>query len=114
MFFDDKQKTLQAGESLQGIDDDRLVVSPDNQSEQCGQVLFPPGLIGEIAQYIYDQSPRPHLSISLAGAIAFMAGICGRSYNTYTGAGLNQYILLLASTGMGKEAAAGGIANVTC
>lgn len=68
----------------------------------------PPGLIGEIAQFIYAQAPRPVAEIALAGAIGFVAGIVGRAYNI-SGTGLNQYILLLAPTGTGKEAIAGGI-----
>jgi len=37
-----------------------------------------------------------------------LSGICGRAYNI-SGTGLNQYVLLLAMTGAGKEAAASGI-----
>jgi len=68
----------------------------------------PPGLIGQIAQFIYAQAPRPVAEIALAGALGFVAGIVGRAYNI-SGTGLNQYILLLAPTGTGKEAIAGGI-----
>lgn len=69
----------------------------------------PPGLMGEIAQYIYNSAPRPVPEIALAGALGLMAGICGRAYNTNTGSGLNTYTLLLAETGRGKEAIASGI-----
>lgn len=68
---------------------------------------FPPGMLGEVAQFLYDQAPRPVYEIALAGAIGFMAGITGRSYNV-SGTGLNQYVLSLAPTGSGKEAIAGG------
>lgn len=68
--------------------------------------LFPTGLIGRIASYIYGASHYPSPQIALAGAIGFLSGITGRAYNTYTGAGLNQYILVLAMTGMGKDAIA--------
>jgi hypothetical protein len=68
----------------------------------------PPGLIGEVAQYIYSQAPRPVAEIALAGAIGLVAGIVGRAYNV-SGTGLNQYVLLLAPTGTGKEAIASGI-----
>jgi len=68
----------------------------------------PPGLLGEIAQFIYAQAPRPVPEIALVGAIGLMAGIVGRSYNV-SGVGLNKYILLLAPTGTGKEAIASGI-----
>ncbi len=72
---------------------------------------LPPGLLGEIADFIYMSSPRPVPEIALAGAIALMAGICGRCYQV-NGGGLNQYILLLAPTGRGKEAMAGGISKL--
>ncbi len=68
----------------------------------------PPGLLGEIARFIYAASPRPVPEIALAGAIGLMAGICGRAYNV-SGTGLNQYVLALAQTGVGKEGAAKGI-----
>lgn len=69
----------------------------------------PPGLLGDIARFIYSQSFMPIPEISLCGAIGLMCGICGRAYNTPTGTGLNMYTLVLASTGSGKEEAAKGI-----
>lgn len=68
----------------------------------------PPGLLGQIAHFIYDAAPRQVPEIALAGAIGLMAGIVGRSYNI-SATGLNQYVLLLAPTGTGKEAIASGI-----
>jgi hypothetical protein len=73
---------------------------------------FPPGLLGQIAQFILDAAPRPVPEIALAGAIAMLSGITGRAYNTYTGAGLNQYILLLAPTGTGKDAIIDGTSKL--
>lgn len=73
-----------------------------------GVYTAPPGLVGEIAHFIYEQAPRPVPEIALAGALGLMAGIVGRSYNI-SGTGLNQYVLLLAPTGTGKEAIASGI-----
>jgi hypothetical protein len=68
----------------------------------------PPGLLGEFADYIYAASPRPVAEIALAGAIGFMAGVCGRAYNV-SGTGLNQYVLYVAKTGTGKSAPRGAI-----
>lgn len=68
----------------------------------------PPGLVGSVAQFIYAQAPRPVAEIALAGAIGLISGVIGRSYNI-SGTGLNQYVLLLAPTGTGKEAIARGI-----
>lgn len=69
---------------------------------------LPPGLMGEIASFIYQSAPRPVKEIAIAGAIGLMSGICGRSYNI-SGTGLNSYILILACTGAGKEGVASGI-----
>lgn len=73
------------------------------------QTPVPPGLIGDVCEFIYNAAPHPNRDIALAGAIGFLSGVCGKAYNTCTNAGLNQYLLLLASTGMGKEAMASGI-----
>lgn len=67
----------------------------------------PPGLIGDIADFMYEAAPRPVAEIALAGALGMMAGICGRAYNI-SAMGLNQYILLLATTGTGKEGIGSG------
>lgn len=71
----------------------------------------PPGLLGEIAQYIYDSAPRQVKEIALAASIGLMAGICGRAYNV-SKTGLNQYVLLLAKTGTGKETVSSGIDKI--
>jgi hypothetical protein len=72
---------------------------------------FPPGLLGQVAQFIMDVSPRPVPQIALAGAIGLLSGICGRAYNV-SGTGLNQYVLLMATTGTGKDAIALGISKL--
>lgn len=71
-------------------------------------LTLPPGLIGEMAQYFYKTAIRPVPEIALAAAIALASGVCGRAYNV-SGSGLNQYLILLARTGAGKEGAAMGI-----
>lgn len=72
---------------------------------------FPPGLVGEIADYIYRSSPRPVKEIALSAAIGLMAGIAGNSYNI-SGLGLNLYLLVLATTGTGKESLHSGISKL--
>lgn len=83
-------------------------VTPELPKSSNDIYSVPPGLVGEIAQFIYAQAPRPVPEIALAGALGLIAGIVGRAYNV-SGTGLNQYVLLLAPTGTGKEAIAGGI-----
>lgn len=68
---------------------------------------LPPGLLGEIAKFIYDAAPRQVQEITLAAAIGWMAGHAGRAYNI-KGTGLNVYVALVASSGAGKEAISSG------
>ena len=69
---------------------------------------LPPGLVGELANYIYSTATRPVPEAALVGAIALVAGVAGRAYNI-SGTGLNQYLLFVAKTGTGKEAIEKGI-----
>ncbi len=66
-----------------------------------------PGLLKEVYDFYYNSAPKPIEEVALAGAIGTLAGIIGRAYNV-SGTGLNQYILIVAQTGRGKEAASGG------
>lgn len=84
---------------------------PFSYSEQSMNVDFdtlPDGSVKEIARFIYAQAPRPVKTIAMITALAFMSGICGRSYNI-SGTGLNNYFVLLAPTGIGKEGISKGI-----
>lgn len=74
--------------------------------------LQPPGLMGEIASFIYYNAVNPVKEVAVAAAIAYMAGIAGRGYN-YSRTGLNQYVVLLADTSGGKEGAAQGMNKLT-
>ncbi len=71
-------------------------------------ISFPPSLMGRIARFIYAQAPVPNGEVAIAGAVAFMAGIAGRAYKV-DDLGLNQYIVVLGISGIGKDAALKGI-----
>ena len=75
------------------------------------QIDLPPGLVGDIARFIYEASPRPVMPIALTGALGLVAGIVGRAYNV-SNTGLNQYVMLIAPTGSGKEAINMGISRL--
>lgn len=80
--------------------------------ERKSTIQNPPGLVGMLANYFYSVSPRPVHEIAFAGAVGYFAGVTGRSYNV-SGTGLNQYVMLLAPTGTGKEAINRGISKIT-
>lgn len=73
--------------------------------------MRPPGIMNEIIDYILAQAPYPVYEIALAGALGLMSGITGRAYNV-GGSGLNQYIMMLAATGSGKEAMSAGVNKI--
>jgi len=77
-------------------------------SAKLVDLTLPPGLVGELAAYIYSSSIRPVPEVALCAAIALMSGAAARCYNV-SGSGLNQYLVLLAKTGAGKDGAAAGI-----
>ena len=68
----------------------------------------PPGILGELADFLYRAANRPVPEIALAGSIAYLAGVTGRAFNV-SDTGLNQYVLLVAGTGRGKEGARSGV-----
>lgn len=76
------------------------------------RAAFPQGLLGETRQFLLDAAHYPNETIAQAGAIAIVAGVTGRAFNTPTGAGLNQYVLLLANTGLGKDIVASGYSRL--
>ena len=71
-------------------------------------LTFPPGIVGEIADYILRTAFMPVPEVALAAAITMAGAIVGRQYNLGF-QGLGQYVVLLAATGAGKEGAASGI-----
>lgn len=70
--------------------------------------LFPPGFVGECAEYFYASSIRPVREIALATAIGLTAGVVGRAFNI-SNTGLNHYVIVLARTGSGKDGVARSI-----
>ena len=69
-------------------------------------------LLHQLARHIKQVAPIPDNTISYAGAIALLSGVAGRRFNTPTRTGLNQYVIILGRTGIGKEGAMTGIGSI--
>lgn len=110
--FSQLQLNAQALEPVaQVVQSSKVAYLPGAEPKQIEGLSLPPGIIGELAQYFYASAIRPVPEVALAAAIALTAGVVGRSYNI-SGSGLNQYMILLAKTGSGKEGALSGIENL--
>lgn len=72
---------------------------------------YPPGIVSDVAEFIFAASPRPLGEVALVGSLALLAGIAGRAYNV-GGQGLNQYFFLVGPTGVGKDSAQLGMAKL--
>ena len=97
--------TLKTVDNEFGHESTPSLVVPDSS------IPLPPGLVGQLAQYIYSSAVRPVPEVALAAALALTSGLCSRAYNI-SGTGLNQYLILLAGTGIGKEGASNGIDRI--
>lgn len=61
---------------------------------------WPPGIVGELAQWIYLSASRPIKQYAIAAALYFFS-CTGRKYNV-DGKGLNLFMMLVGGTGRGK------------
>lgn len=67
-----------------------------------GEMPWPPGLFGDLAQSAYNMARFQYREVAIISAVGLVAGICGRKFNA-EGAGLNIYATLIMDTGMGKD-----------
>lgn len=82
---------------------------PDVPDPPLAPLDYPPGLMGEVADYMFNSNIRPVKEVAIAASLGLFSGLTGRQYNTNTRTGLNQYIVLIAKTGVGKEGLSNGI-----
>lgn len=101
----DTQSLRQEEEHFEYHIEKKGVTTPEGSS-----IDFPPGMVGDLAYHFLKSSIRPVPEVALTAAIGMTAGIAGRAYHV-NGSGLNLYLILLAKTGIGKEAINSGISK---
>lgn len=109
--LEQKQKQYEA--SLPAPAPSEFLATDGNYTiEADGGLDWPPGAAGELARYMFAISLRPVKDIAILSALALLSGVCGKAWNTHTRGGLNNYFILVARSGLGKDAFRSNIQNV--
>lgn len=82
----------------------RSVETPDEKlARKLDDLTRPPGLVGDLVDWIEGSSRRPSRILALAAALAFVGTLAGRMYESPTELRTNVYLVSLAPTGYGKD-----------
>lgn len=108
----DYVKELTGGSNQADVGAAQIAVAETRKPHVEGtSVDWPPGLAGAIAAFIYGSAPRPVKEVAIVSALGFLAGVCGKAFSLPQ-SGLNMYIILVARSGVGKEAMHTGLSLI--
>lgn len=79
------------------------VVEPPLKPPVQIEAIYPPGLVGAIAQWIVATARRPQPELAIAAALGIVGTAAGRQFAGPTKSGTHLYILGLAPTASGKD-----------
>lgn len=81
-----------------------VVEVPDPDSCELPKALAnPPGLVGELVEWICGTARRPQRSLAIGAALTILGTLSGRHIAGPTGSGTHLYVVGLAPTGAGKD-----------
>ena len=82
-----------------------------NYEPPADGITWPPGLVGQVASFIYHSGSRPVKEVAVVAALGLFAGMFGKAFNVGT-TGINLYIVLVARSAIGKESMHSGLGYI--
>lgn len=79
------------------------IAAPAATTEAPAHLLAPPGILGQVAQWIHATSRKPQPQFAVQAAIAFCATVMGRRYCTDQRNWPSLYLLNIGKSASGKE-----------
>lgn len=86
----------------------KVIREAHQELEGLEKLDWPPGLMGDLAKWLYSIAPRPVKEIAIISALAAFTGLAGRLFSI-SNSGLNLYLILVARSAVGKEAIHSGL-----
>ncbi|WP_049775146.1 DUF3987 domain-containing protein [Hyphomicrobium denitrificans] len=91
------------------IEADEPESEPLKSDARLADLCSPPGLVGDIIDWMEASSDRPNRALMLGAALTFVATLAGRKFATPSNLRTNNYMVTLAPSGHGKDHAIGRI-----
>lgn len=90
-------------EELTEVIQQTVTVKPSVSKDYRPPIDFPPGFVGELAQWICETGFKRQQHLSIGAALACLSIVLGQRVKTITGMRPNLYVLNVAPTAAGKD-----------